>query len=542
MRLAYIRAFLIGLFLVALTLAIYGQAIGYPFLVYDDSLLFRFEAIRHWSSIPGMFTTDIWENASGQGSFYRPLAMAMSVVRYKIGGFDPRWWHGSAVLLQCVAVLLFWRAAFRLTRSESIGLGAAMLYAVHPMLVESVAWISGICELLLAIFFFAGLLCYLRWREKPTAARIWLCAVFALAGLFSKETAIVLPCLVALHLWMFPTTESNGMRDRIRLVVRSLWPVAAAVAIYAGMRVLALRNVDSLVGNNPAYVVMTWPHLIWLSFAQMVWPVRMGLFHDVQLVTSLKSPQFLFPMLFVVVGAGVAYWASRREKLLGFLAAWWILALSPALAGVFGFTSQGLFHDRFGNLSLAALAIALAWVLSCRSWGTFFEMPVTPLIAALVLSVPLAILSGAQVRTWVSDMALFRQAVLVAPNDIRARSMYANQLIKAGQVQMALDEFRETAEMAPNSWEANFAYGVTLAGTGDLNSGEQWLRRAVQIDPTIAATYIALAEVLRAEGQTPAAISVLQQGLTRTQEREPLQEKLRELLSTPMPVLPRQTK
>ncbi len=523
-----LRAFLIGLFLVALTLAIYGQAVGYPFLVYDDSLLFRFEAVRHWSSIPAMFTTDIWENATGQGSFYRPVAMAMSVVRYKVGGFDPRVWHGSAILLQCVVVLLFWRAAARLTRDESVGLGAALLIAVHPMLVESVVWISGICELLLMIFFFAGLLCYLRWKEKPSSPGIWLCALFVLAGLLSKETAIVLPCLIAIHLWMFPVAESGAV-DRTKLVVRSLWPVAAAVALYAAMRVFALHNVDSLVGNSPAQVLMTWPRILWLSFRQMVWPVRMGLFHDVQLVTSISSVQFLLPIAFVVAGAGAAYWASRREKLLGFLAVWWLLALFPALAGVFGFTSQGLFHDRFGNLSLAALVIALAWVLRLGSRGELFGMSATTLIATLVLSLPLAVLSGAQVRTWRSDLTVFQQAVLVAPHDIRARSMYANQLIKDGQVERALNEFRETAEMAPDSWEANFAYGVTLAGTGNLKAGEQFLRRAVQIDPGVAATYIALSEVLRAEGQTPAAIELLQQGLTRTREREPLQQKLREL-------------
>jgi tetratricopeptide (TPR) repeat protein len=132
-----------------------------------------------------------------------------------------------------------------------------------------------------------------------------------------------------------------------------------------------------------------------------------------------------------------------------------------------------------------------------------------------------------QTDYWTNGLTLFTRAVEVAPTNVRARNLLANQLFKAGDAPDALALYDGSLQLEPNLWETNFAAGVTLYSTGQLAPAEHWLRRACELDRTNALGFLFLSDVLRAENRADEAQQVLRDGLaTADSQQELLRQKL----------------
>src|SRR5258707_5907578 len=196
-------------------LAVYIAALRYQFVFDDPDQIVYNGAVHSANSIPHYFTSDVSPHASSDevGNFYRPVFLLWLLVNYKIGGLNPVWWHTTTLGMHLLATLLVYLLAFRMTRDDLLAGGSALLFGLHPVHIEGVAWISGVTEPLLAVFFLASFLCFIKSRKRPneltSQRRGWLIASLSLyvLALLEKETAIVLPVLIFSYVWIF---ESSG--------------------------------------------------------------------------------------------------------------------------------------------------------------------------------------------------------------------------------------------------------------------------------------------------------------------------------------------
>jgi tetratricopeptide (TPR) repeat protein len=518
--------------LLLITLLVHGRAIGYGFCVSDDVPQIVNNPTLQWKNAPDYFVKDVWRNPQPQFRlYYRPVFLLWLLLNFKLFGLHPALWHLAAILLHGVVVVMVYRLGLRLMGNELIAAAAALLFAVDPTHVESVVWISGVTEPLMAAFVLGGFLCYLRWRETQARGTMLLCALLTLAALLAKETSAALPLLIALYEWLFPRAQGDNVRARMKGVVRAAGPGFAAAAVYGCMRLYAMNHVV-FANNAPAKVLMTWPLALWEYARMMFWPLGLAMFYDVRILKQPSIWNFWLPTAFVIGCAALLAFAFVRNKLAAFLGCWWLLPIVPALIGIFSFLEADIVHDRYTYLSSVGFVLLLAWGLSRlpRSGREAFGLPAEVLGVLVVLVCVGGVLTARQTQVWENGITLYAHSVEVSPKNVRARNLLANQFFKMGDVGRALAFYDSSLRLEPNLWETNFALGVTLASVDQLPQGESFLRRARALDSKNPQTYLALAAVLRAENQPDEARQVLSEGLLSVDEsRDVLQEKLGEI-------------
>jgi uncharacterized membrane protein len=199
--------------------------------VYDDVLQVLDNAsIRSWNYLGHYFTSPVV-----QTPYYRPLFTLWLRLNYALFGTHAAGWHVASVLLHVAATALVFLVARRLSERAGVALVAALIFGVHPIHVESVAWISGVCDPLYSVFFLAAFLAYLKSREQNQQnATKWKAIALLLCGfsLFSKEPAATFPAIVCAYEYLF------GPGDRRKRAMAALRASAAFVAVVVAYLVI----------------------------------------------------------------------------------------------------------------------------------------------------------------------------------------------------------------------------------------------------------------------------------------------------------------
>jgi hypothetical protein len=523
-----------AVFVLLLTGLVYAQSLTFPFLRYDDTtFIVHNPQVQKWSFVPYFFSGvkrgDVLGTVTKLPPFYRPLQATWMVLNYKLFGLHPALWRLAAMVLYGLGVWLLWRIAWKLTQDAFIALATALLYALHPMHTEGIAWLSGACvEPLVSALFFAGFLAYLRWREDGRTIWLITCALLTLADLLCKETAAALPVLIIAHAWLFRSRMEPAHRWR-RLLALVLGLVAAIV-IYSRLRVWAT---GSLVVSQPAQswadILRTVPSMFVMYLKHALWPVHLGNWYDTPMITAATDARFYLPLAVVVAFVALTVWALVRKPLAGFLLLWWIVALGPSFVGLRSLIPWERLHDRYAFIALVGLCMIVAGVLRTLPDLKFnlFGFKATSALALAALTVSLGVFTALQVNGWRNDMAMYVQAVRGCPTCPRPRLLlagwYANHL---GDLHTALELDRQAIQMSPDRWEPLYAYGLTLAASGDKRGGMNELIHAIHLAPGEVEPYLALAEMLASAGNTDAAIQVLQRGIPVVDRPQILQDQV----------------
>ena len=213
------RLILIAVLLV--TGAVYLPACGYQFVYDDHGQILDNQYALTWSWLPHYFTSHVWSSKQlAAPVYYRPLFLVWLLLNYQLFGVNPAWWHLTTVLAHVLATFLVYRLAVKLFDDPWPAGIAALLFGLHPVHIESVTWVSGVSEPLVAVFLLSALIFYLRSRDPADArARTWLPVSLALAGtaLLAKETALILPLLIFGHAAFFPSGKAT-LSPRIRML------------------------------------------------------------------------------------------------------------------------------------------------------------------------------------------------------------------------------------------------------------------------------------------------------------------------------------
>lgn len=526
--------FRFSLLLVFITALTYAQTLTFPFLEMDDVPFIVQSSYAHsWSSLPAFFfpakADDTTRNVVRVlvPSLYRPVTSCWVLFNYKLFHLHPSFWHFSLVLLYVLGVWLMWRVAWHLTGNDFMAMAASLLYALHPMHVESVAWISGAVDPLVSVLFLAGFLAYLRWRRDPRPGWLVACGGFTLLALLSKETAAALPVLIVAHSFIFRRTEPDIFTNR--RVAQLISTLILPVGIYAALRFSAIHSV---VAANPEHgwadVLRTAPALFVTYLSHALWPVRLGTWYETAIVTSAASYQFYVPLIICIIYAGFMIWALIRKPLAGFLLLWWAVSLVVPLIGVLSFHDFGLVHDRFAFLGLAGLCMFVAFLLrELPSRGeALFGFNRAGVIAVASIIAFFGVLSALQVNTWRSALAMYAHAVDVSPQSIRPRILLSEQFLHRRDIDQALALAQETVKMAPDRWDANFAYAMTLAAAGQQAEALKIMAHQSQATPRQTAIYFGWAKILFDEGNFAEAEKVLERGITVADDPEVLRSRL----------------
>ena len=476
-----------------------------------------------WRQLRWMFTT------FHMGP-YQPLSWLTLGLDYSIWGMNPYGYHLSSLLLHAANGVLFYFVAasilslvFSSSHEESFvfsGAGAAaMLFALHPLRVESVAWVTERRDVLSGLFFLLTVQFYLRAATAETPARYqkWLrltLAVYVLS-LLSKAVAMTMPVvLLALDFYPLRRLGGNGPWFARTEHNQKVWLEKIPFVVLA-----VVAGWVALLGQHASVAVRS---LAQTSILQRMAQASYGLVFYLRksIVPAGLSPLYQLPETFhpldspylasgvVVLGLTVGLIAMRRRWPAG-LATWvYYVAMVLPVSGIVQVGPQ-MVADRYSYLSCLGWALlAGGGVVKLRAYWQehgWVAAGTTPTLIMLT-AIGLSTLTWQQIHVWRDSRTLWRHAVTLDPESSIARDLLGNALADRGELDEAIKQYQKALQIKPSYALAHYNLAMTLADRGDLDGALGHYEAAVRFDPANANAHNNLAFILTRRGELDAAI------------------------------------
>ncbi len=435
---------LLALLLVAITVVTFYPVRHLPFINYDDNLYVtdnvNVQSGLDWDVVRWSFTTYDTSN-------WHPLTWLSHALDCQLFALDAAGPHLVNLLLHTLNVLLLFLLLLRATGFAGRSAMVAGLFAVHPINVETVAWVAERKNLLSMLFFLLALAAY-RWyaRERGAARYCVVFVLFAL-GLMAKPQIIMLPVVLLLwDYWPLCRTrrdpESFHLKNLRWLVVEKLPLFALAIASAmvtllahsrGAMRPLPLSlRIANAIGSYVRYVKLA------------LWPSHLALYYPHPRV-ALRTLSVLVAFLFLAAITWLVM-AERRQRylLVGWL--WFLLTLLPMI-GIVQVGTQAM-ADRYAYLPLIGIFIMLVWGIA--DWANRRKISVTlQVTAAIVIIAALCVMTRRQLEYWSDSVTLWTHTLQVTRDNTIAEVDLGEALLQKGQVANAMQHFREATLVDP---------------------------------------------------------------------------------------------
>ncbi len=508
--------FLISMALVFITLAVYMQTGNHEFVNYDDPSY----VTQNPHVASGITCANImWAVTSIDNYNWHPLTWLSHMADVQLFGLNPRGHHLTSVVIHTVSSLLLLLLLHRVSGSLWRSAFVAALFALHPLHVESVAWVAERKDVLSAFFCFLTLLLYADYVVKRKPILYVAVLVFFVLGLMSKPMLVTLPIVMLLiDFWPLGRyrrdDQEQGLRQLIRknaLILKEKIPFFACslfsgiVTIYAQHTGGATQTFDELpfmlrtenaLVAYVKYIIKT----LWPSDLAVLYPIPPS-FPPWQIVGSL--------LVLLFISAAAIYFGRRYPYFpVGWF--WFLITLLPVI-GLLQVGVQAM-ADRYSYLPVIGLFIMAAWGIPDLLRGLQQRERILALLAGIVIAIS-AVLTWHQLGYWRDSISLYRHALHVTTGNGVIHNNLGDALSNKGDKDGAIEEFRESLRINPNNAEAHNNLGSILLLKGNSDVAIIEFREALRILPNHAAAHNNLGLALDKNGNLDAAIPEYQEAL-----------------------------
>jgi len=514
---------LTALLLAVATAAVYLPVTGYQFVEYDDNQYVTANPRVQAGLTPGGVA---WAFTSiGYASNWHPLAWLSHMLDVELFGLSAGGHHLTSLLLHLASTVLLFLFLVRSTGARGPSAFAAALFALHPLHVESVAWVAERKDVLAAFFWFLTMAAWLGWLRRPGPGR-YLLAVFVFAlALLSKPMAVTLPFALLLIDWWplgrLPARAGAGSLAALpRLVVEKV-PLFALAAASGWLTWLAQRRGGSVVeielipfGQRAVNAVVSYGRYV----QKMFWPTGLAPFYPypAHSWSQMIQGEAVLSGLAIATATAAAIATARRIPCLAVGWFWYLGTLVP----VIGLVQVGMqsHADRYTYIPLVGLFI-LAGFGSARLARSRPAARFVAGAAAILLTAALAVATRVQTGVWRDSVTLFERILRVNPDDERApgfASVHLNlgaNLMERGRTAEAAEQFLLAARGRPDFWKARYNLGNAYGALGRTREAEVEYRAAIRIDAAAAPAWNNLGALLHTEGSVAEAAAAYTEAL-----------------------------
>ena len=455
---------ILGLVLTVTFLA-FANSIFNGFAYDDDTQILNNQIIRSFANFPSALTKEVWfwrvaqdkdpnKDAGPSTPYYRPIFTIYLMTGWFFFGTSAASWHLINVLMHVLVVYFVFLILTRVTGDARLSGIASLLFALHPLRVESVAWISGVTDLVLALLILPSLYLYIRYREEGNRNYLAGSVFLFLFAAFSKEPAVALPVFIAAYeLFIINQERKFSLRLRAALVYSSLFLMMTLS--YFVMRYQALGfvlNDAKFVSYSLAQVILTIPIVICKYIGLFFWPMNLSIFHDTPLVNSPLSPRFFLPLL--AVGALAAgFWRLRQSRVARFAILWFVINLLPVL-NLSAFGHDFMVQERYFYVPSIGLSLLVAMALvrvPVDKWLTLWSRATAQTAIVALIAVLFTAKTVAQNSIWKDDITLWQHGAEVAADQAMPHFVLGHKYIDRKDMDKAVEELEKFVEINPDN-------------------------------------------------------------------------------------------
>ncbi len=510
------------LLLAALSLFAFWPVLGNGFVELDDPDYVTDNARIQQGLTPSGL---LWAWTTVHAANWHPLTWMSHMLDWELHGPDPLGHHLTSLLLHIASAVVLFLALERATGSPARSAVVAALFAVHPLHVESVAWVAERKDVLSTFFWMLATWAYVRFVEAPGTARYLLVVAAFAVGLTAKPMLVTLPfTLLLLDLWPLSRWKRRAGNDSGGPIPWSLLREKAplfALSIASSAATILAQQSGSAVATLDAFPLATRLGNAALSYAtylwKALWPSDLSFFY----LPSELDPWQIGLSALVLAAVTVAALRARLRRpylIVGWL--WFVGTLVPVI-GLVQVGSQAM-ANRYTYVPLVGLFLMAAWGVpdlvdalqkrrvSATGPGSGPRWLALPVMALLLL---LAIDTRAETRYWRDSASLYERALQVNPDNHMAHFGLGLMLSREGKVDEAIAQYRITLRLRPDDARTHTNLALLLTGLGKLEEAHGHALEAVRLYPGYADAHSNLGVVLAAQGRTEEAIQEYQEAL-----------------------------
>ena len=514
------REFLVCLTLIAAVLLVYWQVRNHEFINYDDNVY----VTDNPQVQKGLTLENLgWAFTSTQAGNWHPLTWFSHMLDCQLYGLNPKGHHLTNLLFHTANMVLLFLALKWMTGALWRSALVAALFGLHPLHVESVAWVAERKDVLSTLFWLLAILAYANYVNRPGIKRYLLIVISFALGLMVKPMLVTFPfVLLLLDYWPLGRFNFSPVRvvDEVRApkskvassdkstMVKLIWEkvpllllstVASAITFWVQNSAGALSSLDTV----PFKLRMANAVVSYLAYiSKMVWPFDLAVFYPhpgngLPLWKGWAAGVFL-----VAVSAMIVRFTSRYQYLLvGWL--WYLGTLVPVI-GLVQVGEQSM-ADRYTYVPLIGLFIMVVWGVADMVQGWRRGLFVLKASATMLLLI-IIVFSWLQASHWQNSIKLFGHALNVTSSNYLAHYSLGNALAQKGNLAEAINHYNQALRIRPYYAEAHNNLGNALALGGSLGEAIVHYRVALRIQPAYAEAHRNLGVALDRQGQHLKAI------------------------------------
>jgi protein O-mannosyl-transferase len=495
-----------------LVLVSYWTVAGNQFISFDDPLYVTENAQvqkgLNWETVVWAFTTP-------RACNWHPLTWLSLMLDRELYWRNAGGYHWTNVILHLLGGLILFLALSRMTASLWRSGLVAALFLIHPLHVESVAWVAERKDVLSGLFWMMGIWCYARYAERPGPVRyLWVVLSFA-CGLLSKPMVVTFPFVLLLLDW-WPLGRVDGGRATWSRLLHEKIPLFLLSAAGSAITFLVQKESQALFplsampfGDRLANAAVSYVAYLGKTF----WPVGLSIFYPYHALPPFGHLVAALALLILITVLLLMLLKHRPYLLVGWL--WYLGTLVPVI-GLVQVGSQAM-ADRYTYLPLVGVFIMVVWggkdlLEGCRGrrviWG----------FVSAVMLVILVFLTQLQVGYWKDTSTLFGHALRTTKSNFMAHQVLAGDMAKAGDLAGAEKHYREAIRIRPAFKQACTSLGHLLMIQGKQDEASRLLEKTLQIDPTFVLAMKNLGDVRMRQGRIEEAIPIYRKAVLISEE------------------------
>ena len=493
----------ICLVLAALTFAVFGQTRHYAFVNFDDDMyVYGNPVILRGLTLDGIR----WAFTHVHSANWHPLTSISHMLDCQLYGLSPGGHHLTNVLLHAATVIALFLVLRQMTGALWRSAFVAAVFAIHPLRVESVAWVAERKDVLSGLFFMLTVGAYVNYvRHARSVVRYGLVLLLFAMGLMCKPMLVTLPVvLLFLDYWPLRRTGPVGKLVLEKLPLLAFSAASCVATLLAQKGAIEAADSYSLPTRLGNAIVAGTAYL-----EQMVWPAGLAVLYP---YPQHGQPAWAIAFAAVLMlGLSAVTWLLRQKQpwlLVGWI--WYLVMLIPVL----GIIQVGLqaHADRYTYLPQIGICIAATWLSAEFALKCGLGRMAVAVIMTVVLGI-LSVCSWRQTGHWKDSETLWAHTLDCTHDNYVAQSNFASALLDKGKVDDAITHFQESLRINPRRANVHNNLGAALYQKNELDNAVSEFQKSLQIDPANASTHRNLARAFQKKAATAEAISQFQQAL-----------------------------
>ena len=476
----------LALFLiVAVTITVYWPVLHNDFITFDDDVYVTANiVVLQGLTVKGV----LWAFSRFHDANWFPLTWLSHMLDVELFGLNPLGHHATNLLIHILNSALLCALLHRLTGYLGRSIIVALLFAVHPLHVESVAWVAERKDVLSTLFWLLTMWAYSGYAHNPSLRRYLPVIVFFALGLMSKQMLVTLP-LVLLLMDYWPLNrlspcQENGITNRggMKFLLVEKIPLFLMSAA-ASLMTLRAQDSGGALAHGDGQSVLLCAGNAFLSYVKyirnMFWPTDLALFYPFE-PSAVTTQKVTIAIVFLTVLTGLVLTQWRKRPYLVFGWFWYLITLLPVI-GFIRIGEQAL-ADRYTYIPLIGLFLILAWggAEITQKWRN--GLPVAAGVTVIVVVI-LSILTVTQIRYWQDSYSLYNHALAVVERNWMAHNNIGILLSQHNRNEEALFHFQESVRLNPKSGVGFRNLGNSLQMAGKNSEAIEAYNEAVRINP-----------------------------------------------------------